>query len=72
MVGARRYDEFGRIKKKFRGSDADKKAREEAALARLRGTSDAGVRSPFKTLTSRVSQGAQTVLVREACCHGRV
>lgn len=33
-----RYDEFGRLKKQFRGmSEADKKVREEAALARLRG-----------------------------------
>ena len=39
-----RYDEFGRLKKKFRGSEADKKAREEAALARLHGTSGSGVR----------------------------
>ncbi len=32
------YDEFGRLKKKFRGGgDADRKAREAAALARLRG-----------------------------------
>ncbi|GIL63942.1 hypothetical protein Vafri_17850, partial [Volvox africanus] len=32
------YDEFGRLKKQFRGtSEADRKAREEAALARLRG-----------------------------------
>ncbi len=38
-----RYDEFGRIKKKFRGSEADRKAREEAALARLRGTTGSGV-----------------------------
>lgn len=38
-----RYDEFGRLKKKFRetgGSDRD--AREKAALARLRGESDGG------------------------------
>lgn len=41
---ASRYDEFGRIKKKFRGTEADKKAREEAALARLHGTSGSGVR----------------------------
>lgn len=33
-----RYDEFGRLKKQFRStSEADRKAREEAALARLRG-----------------------------------
>ena len=38
-----RYDEFGRLKKQFRGGDADRKAREEAALARLRGTSGSGV-----------------------------
>ncbi len=44
MPCARRYDEFGRIKKKFRGSDADKKAREEAALARLRGVPSEGGR----------------------------
>ncbi|KXZ53901.1 hypothetical protein GPECTOR_6g819 [Gonium pectorale] len=31
------YDEFGRLKKHLRGSEADRKAREEAALARLRG-----------------------------------
>lgn len=30
------YDEFGRLKKKFR-SGQDRRAREEAALARLRG-----------------------------------
>ena len=30
------YDEFGRLKKKYR-SGQDRKAREEAALARLRG-----------------------------------
>ncbi|EIE25454.1 hypothetical protein COCSUDRAFT_61671 [Coccomyxa subellipsoidea C-169] len=36
------YDEFGRIKKKFRGTEADRKAREEAALARLHGTSGSG------------------------------
>ncbi len=41
--GAARYDEFGRIKKKFRGTEADRKAREEAALARLHGTSGSGV-----------------------------
>lgn len=38
-----RYDEFGRLKKQFRGGDADRKAREEAALARLRGSSGSGV-----------------------------
>ena len=37
-MSAVRYDEFGRLKKKFRGGgDADRKAREAAALARLRG-----------------------------------
>ncbi|MEW5318439.1 MAG: hypothetical protein WDW38_009660 [Sanguina aurantia] len=43
---SRRYDEFGRLKKKFRetgGSDRD--AREKAALARLRGESDGGGQS---------------------------
>lgn len=44
-----RYDEFGRLKKKFRGTEADRKAREEAALARLHGTSGSGVRSPCPT-----------------------
>lgn len=38
-----RYDEFGRLKKQFRGGDADRKAREEAALARLHGSSGSGV-----------------------------
>ena len=43
-----RYDEFGRLKKQFRGGDADRKAREEAALSRLRGSSGSGVsRAPF-------------------------
>ncbi|CAK0743944.1 hypothetical protein CVIRNUC_001509 [Coccomyxa viridis] len=36
------YDEFGRLKKQFRGGDADRKAREEAALARLHGSSGSG------------------------------
>lgn len=31
-----RYDEFGRVKRKSRGGD-DRRSREEAALARLRG-----------------------------------
>ena len=31
-----RYDEFGRVKRKNRGGD-DRRSREEAALARLRG-----------------------------------
>ena len=37
------YDEFGRVKKKFRGGPDDKRAREEAALARLRGEAPASV-----------------------------
>ena len=35
---ASRYDDFGRLKKKFRGGAEDRKAREAAALARLHGT----------------------------------
>jgi hypothetical protein len=34
------YDDFGRLKKKFRSAD-DRKQREEAALARLHGKSSA-------------------------------
>jgi hypothetical protein len=32
-----RYDDFGRLKKKFRAGADDRKAREAAALARLHG-----------------------------------
>lgn len=32
-----RYDDFGRLKKKFRAGAEDRKAREAAALARLHG-----------------------------------
>lgn len=34
-----RYDDYGRVKKKYRNM-IDKKTREEAALARLRGSYD--------------------------------
>ena len=34
---AHRYDDFGRLKKKFRAGADDRKAREAAALARLHG-----------------------------------
>jgi hypothetical protein len=36
LAGHCRYDEFGRVKRKNRGGD-DRRSREEAALARLRG-----------------------------------
>ena len=40
MSRVRRYDDWGRLKKKFRSgkSAEDRKAREQAALARLHGT----------------------------------
>ncbi len=44
-VCARSYDEFGRLKKKYRGGGADapdRSAREAAALARLRGEDSGG------------------------------
>ncbi|CAL5219311.1 g1119 [Coccomyxa viridis] len=52
---AEMYDEFGRLKKQFRGGDADRKAREEAALARLRGTSGSG--GDYKRDRSRSPSG---------------
>ncbi len=59
-MSSRRYDEFGRLKKQFRSgmSEADRKAREEAALARLRGeynpAPSAGVSLPNCGVHTRV------------------
>lgn len=39
-----RYDDFGRLKKKFRAGADDRKAREAAALARLHGLVSIGCR----------------------------
>ena len=51
MMAVRRYDDWGRLKKKFRSGKTaeDRKAREQAALARLHGTVSAVcVRRPGK------------------------
>lgn len=74
MMFAARYDEFGRIKKKFRGSEADRKAREEAALARLHGTGS-GVRLTFPLYASLgVYRGPQETtlhaVLRRRCARG--
>ncbi len=63
-----RYDEFGRLKKKFRGGgEADRKAREAAALARLRGDPppSAAVRTRAYDLRRTVSSAPQAGATQE-------
>ena len=51
------FDDFGRIKKKFRGGADDRKAREAAALARLHGTVRARASHSQLGVSSEVLKG---------------
>jgi hypothetical protein len=64
-----RYDDFGRLKKKFRAGADDRKAREAAALARLHGLVSIGCRHTSALCAADIGTWAQKSTWALPACH---